>query len=264
MVPLLKRYVNFSWCGFATENINTRGTKLQTSSQCIYKTSHIFIWLGGRRGLKWLSCGFPPSPSWKVTSWLSTSGSPFPTGFPQEAGGGSLGGAVSSLRAISQQRSPMSCHSSLSARSPRFVCNWCGVLPPRMGSLGDSWGSSSLSGVRGWVPEGSPFTTTMQLLTWAAEGGEVLTLIDSSCKVIALMTPHAMTSISSSSAEWNNTTDLTTENQSTPSGCVCPNQIQISTMFSPCIEAASNRVPLPLVNTRMHIWLRRSTLSFWI
>ena len=36
----------------------------------------------GRRS-NWLLWGNPPSPSEKVTSWLSTSGSLFPTGFPQ-------------------------------------------------------------------------------------------------------------------------------------------------------------------------------------
>ena len=30
------------------------------------------------------------------------------------------------------------------------------------------------------------------------------------------------------------------------------------------MEAASNRVPSPVVNTRMHIWLRRSTSAFVI
>ena len=35
-------------------------------------------------------------------------------------------------------------------------------------------------------------------------------------------------------------------------------------MSSFCMEAASNRVPSPLVRTKMHVWLRRSTLSFGI
>ena len=51
-----------------------------------------------------------------------------------------------------------------------------------------------------------------------AEGGEVPALIASSCKVVALMTPHAVTSMSS--AEWNNTTDFIAKYLSTPSG-VC-------------------------------------------
>ena len=92
-----------------------------------------------------------------------------------------------------------------------------------------------------------------------AEGGEVLILIASSCKVIVLMTSHAMTSMSS--AEWSNMTNSIAEYLSTPSGCMCPNRTQIVMMSSSCIEAASNRVPSPLVRTKMHVWLRRSTLS---
>ena len=117
----------FCWCGFTAESVNTRGTKSQTGSPCVYKTSYIFICLGGSRGSKWLS---------------------------------------------------------------------------------------------------------------------------------------SVTSISSTG--WNNMTDSTTEYQSTPLGFVQPNWIQISMMSSSYMEAASNGVPSPLVNTRMHIWLRRSTSSLGI
>ena len=142
MVPLLKRHFNLAWCGFATESVNTRGTKSQISGQCIYKTSFIFIKLGGNRGSKWLSSGFPPSiwlggssgskwlshwcppsPSWKsdlpvihirvpVSHWISP-----------RSWWWVPGGAFSSLRATSQQKSSISYHSSLSTRSSRFVCN---------------------------------------------------------------------------------------------------------------------------------------------
>ena len=76
------------------------------------------------------------------------------------------------------------------------------------------------------------------------------------------MIQHAATSILS--AEWNNMTDLVAEHLNTPLGYVCPNQTQISMMSSSCMEAASNGVPSPLVNMRMHIQLRRSTLLFGI
>ena len=65
MVPLLKRHSHLSQDGFTTKSVNMRGTELQTSGQCVYKTSYIFIWLGGSRGSKWLSSRFPPSPSQK-------------------------------------------------------------------------------------------------------------------------------------------------------------------------------------------------------
>ena len=122
MIPLLERHFCLSWHGFVTESIDTRGTKLQSGGQCIYKTSYIFIWLSGSRVSKWLSSGFPPSPSWKgdlvidirvpVSHWISPG-----------VCGGSLGGAFSSLRATSQQRSSMSCHSLPFPRSPRFACD---------------------------------------------------------------------------------------------------------------------------------------------
>ena len=83
MVPLLKRHFLFSWHGFATENVNTRGTKSQSGGQCIYKMSHIFIRLSGSRGSKRLSSGFPPSPLRKVTSWSSSLGFLFPLDFPK-------------------------------------------------------------------------------------------------------------------------------------------------------------------------------------
>ena len=35
-------------------------------------------------------------------------------------------------------------------------------------------------------------------------------------------------------------------------------------MSSSCMEVASNGVPLPLVRTRMHVWLRRSMSSLGI
>ena len=111
--------------------------------------------------------------------------------------------------------------------------------------------------VRGWRL--GTWRFSIKTLTWAAEGGDVLSLIGSLHKAIALMNPYAMTSISS--AEWNYITNSTTEYQSTPLGCVCANQMQITMMSSSCMEAASNRVPLPLVSTRTHIQLRSSTSS---
>ena len=65
MVPLLKRHLCLSWHSFAAESVNTKGTKSQSSGQCIYKMSYIFIWLSGGRGSKRLSSGFLPSPSQK-------------------------------------------------------------------------------------------------------------------------------------------------------------------------------------------------------
>ena len=142
MVPLLKRHFHLAWHGFAAEIVYMSGTKLQSHGQCVNKMSHIFIglcggrvsrrlssgfppsiWLGGSRRPNWLSCGSHPPPLRKVTSQPSTSGSSFPTGFPQGVGRRSLGGAFSSPRAMSWKRSSMSCHNSSSARSPRFACN---------------------------------------------------------------------------------------------------------------------------------------------
>ena len=92
-------------------------------------------------GSKQLFSGFPPSPSQKgdllvihirvpVSHWISPGGWWWVHG-----------GALSSLRATSKQRSSMSCHSTASPRSPRSAWNWCGVLPSRWGSLGDDGGS---------------------------------------------------------------------------------------------------------------------------
>ena len=101
MVPLFKRHFHLAWHGFATESVYTRGSNSQSHGLWVYKMSHIFIgvsggrgseklssgfppsiWLSGSRGSKWWSCGFPPPPLRKVTSWSSTLGFPFPTGFP--------------------------------------------------------------------------------------------------------------------------------------------------------------------------------------
>ena len=153
----------------------------------------------------------------------------------------------------------MSCHSLLSAGSPRFICNWHGVLPPGWGSLEDGKGSSPLFGVGGWVPDGSPSLAAIKVCTGVAEGGDILHLIGSLQNAIALMTAHAATSISST--EWNKMTDSTAEYQSTPLGCICPNWMQIPVMYSSCMEVALNGVPSPLVSTRTHIWLRISTSS---
>ena len=121
--------------------------------------------LSGVWGLRRWSSWFPPStwlcegrgqsgcggshlpPLRKVTSWSSTLGSPFPTGFPQGVGSGFLGCVFSSLRVTSWQRSSMSCHNSSSARSPRFAWNWHGVLPPRGWSLGECWGFPTYLGL---------------------------------------------------------------------------------------------------------------------
>ena len=101
MVPLLKRHFHLAWHGFTTESVYMRGTKSQSYGQCVYKMSHVFIGFSGGWGSRRLSSGFPPSiwlggsggqsgypagshpsPLGKVTSWSSTLGSPFPTGFP--------------------------------------------------------------------------------------------------------------------------------------------------------------------------------------
>ena len=52
-------------------------------------------------------------------------------------------------------------HELLEFIIPKVCLQLMWVIPPGWGSLGDNWGFSSLSGVRGWVPKGSPFTTTM-------------------------------------------------------------------------------------------------------
>ena len=84
---------------------------------------------------------------------------------------------------------------------------------------------------------------------------EVLTLIDSLCNIIAFTTPHA--AICNSSMVWNSMTDSITEYQSTPSGCMCPNWMQISMTSSSRMEEAPIRVPSLLVNMKRHIWLER-------
>ena len=89
--------------------------------------------------------------------------------------------------------------------------------------------------------------------------GDIWSLMGSSSKAIALMTPHAMISIWS--AEWNKTTNSVAKYWSIPVGCVYPNSMQSSMMSSSCMKVASNRVPSPLVTTRTHIWLMSSTLS---
>ena len=175
VVLLFERHFHFAWHSFATESVYTRGTKSQSCGQCVYKVSHIFIslsggrgsrwlslgfppsiWLSGSKGLKWLSCGFPPSPSQKDDLLVIHIGIPISHWISPRGQWWISWGALSFPRVTSQQRSSMSCQSSSSARFPRFTCNWCGVLPPGCRSLGDNWGPSSLSGVGGWVPEGSP------------------------------------------------------------------------------------------------------------
>ena len=96
------------------------------------------IWLCRAGGQNGCSGGIHPPPLRKMTSWSFASGSPFPTGFPHSVGGGSLGGAFSFERVTSLWRSSMSCHNSSSARSPRFACSCCRVLPPWWGLLGDN------------------------------------------------------------------------------------------------------------------------------
>ena len=71
------------------------------------------------------------------------------------------------------------------------------------------------------------------------------------CHTVALVTLYATTSISS--LDQNKMTNSFVKSQSTPSGCVCPTSTQSSTMSSPCMEAASNRVPSPLASTRTHM-----------
>ena len=73
-----------------------------------------WVGVGGKSGCP---LGSHPLPLRKVTSWSSTSGFLFPTGFSQGVSGGSLGGVFSSLRATSQWRSSMNCHSLASPRS---------------------------------------------------------------------------------------------------------------------------------------------------
>ena len=95
-----------------------RGAKSYSGGHCIYKMSYVFIWLSRGRRLKVVVLWVPTLlPLRKVTSWSSTSGFLFPTGFSQGVSGGSLGGVFSSLRATSQWRSSMNCHSLASPRS---------------------------------------------------------------------------------------------------------------------------------------------------
>ena len=126
MVPLLKRHFCLSQHGFTTESVNMKGTKSQSSGQCIYETSYIFMWLSGSRGQRGCPLEFQPPP-WKhdllvihirvpVSCWISPGSQQWVPG-----------GTVSSPRETSQQRSSMSC---LSSASPRSTWNWCGVLPP--------------------------------------------------------------------------------------------------------------------------------------
>ena len=137
MVPLFKRHFHLSWHGFSTESVYMRGTKSQSHSQCVYKTSHIFIGLSGGRGWKGCPMGSHPPPLGKVTSWSSSLGFPFSHWIPQAVSGGSLRGAFSSPKVTSQWRSSMSCHSLATTRSPRFACYWHGILLPQRWSLGD-------------------------------------------------------------------------------------------------------------------------------
>ena len=280
MVPLLEWHFCFAWCGFAAKTVYTRGTKSQSHGQCVDKASHILIGLSGCWG--WGGCplgshpppgcvgvgggsdcllGSHPPPLRKVTSQSSTSRSLFPTGFPQGVGGAPLGGAFSSLRVASLQRSSMSCCNSSSTRFPRFTCNWHRVLPPRWQLWGECWGFPFP--IWGWMLCTSRFPIHYHHIgpLMGAEGWEVLILITSSCKAIALTTSHAMNSMSS--AEWNNMTDSIAKYLTTPLGCVCPNQTQISMMSSSCMEAASNRVQSPLVRTKMHVWLREVYIITW-
>ena len=66
--------------------------------------------------------------------------------------------------------------------------------PTWVGSLGDGGGSFPLSGVGGWVSEGSPSLAVIKALTWAAEGGDILSLIGSLHNAVALTTLCAVTS----------------------------------------------------------------------
>ena len=156
----------------------------------------------------------------------------------------------------------MSCHSSLSARSLWFTCDWCGVLSPGWGVIRGWHRFLPPSGVRGWVPDGSPSLAAIKACSWVAEGGDVLSLIGSSQNAIALMTPCTVANISSTG--WNNMTNLTPNYLITPLGCVCPNLMQISMMSSSCMEVASKGVPSSLIRTRTHIQLMISTSSLGI
>ena len=73
-------------------------------------------------------------------------------------------------------------------------------------------------------------------------------------QAMALVTLHAMTSILS--LNQNKMTDSISQSQSIPMRCVCLISIQRSTMFSSCMEAASNGVTSHLASTRTHKWLR--------
>ena len=109
-----------------------------------------------------VALGEPTLPSQKVWPPSHLHQNPhFPNGFSQGVGGGFWGVQFSSWSAASKQRSSMSCHNSLSTRSPRFACRCCGVLPWGWGLLGEEWGSSSSSGGRGWVLDGSTFTAAI-------------------------------------------------------------------------------------------------------
>ena len=110
MAPLLKRHFSLAWHGVATEGVYMRGTKSQSCGWCIYKMSHIFIGLRGGRGLKRLSCGFPPSPSQKCDLLVTQIGNPISYWVSPRSQWWIPGGTLSSLRVTSQQISSMSCH----------------------------------------------------------------------------------------------------------------------------------------------------------
>ena len=214
-------------------------------------TLHLVVW---GRGSKWLFWEFPPFCSLKgdlvihiripISHWI------YPRCWQWVSGG-----SFSSLR-VTWWRSSMSCCNSSSTRSPRFICNWHGVLPPGWGSLGEYWGFPPYLG----LDVGHLKIPYLPLPNRPSHGWQKveksLTLIVSLYKVIVLLTPHAATSMSS--VEWNKMTDFIAKYLSTPLGCACPNWTQILMLSSSWMEAASNGVTSPLVSTRMHVQLRRS------
>ena len=178
MVPLLERHFHLAWHSFAAESVYMRDTKLQSHGQCVYKMPHIFIRLSRGWRLREVVLWVPTLHlvGWKQGVKVVVLQAPtlhllerWPPGhphqdphFPQDFPKGSVVGPWGCIqRATSWQRSSMSCHNSSATRSPRFTCNWHGVLPHRWGSLGDNWCPSFLSGIGCWVPEGSPSITTI-------------------------------------------------------------------------------------------------------
>ena len=130
----------------------------------LWDVLHLHL-VGGSSGSRWLSSRFPSPPSWEgdllvihirvpISYWI------FPVAQCRIPGG-----TVNSLRATSWWRSPISCLSWALPRYPRSVWNWHGVLPSFWGLLGGGQGTSSLSGVRDWVPEGCPSLTTIKAFT---------------------------------------------------------------------------------------------------